>query len=590
MEDEVDQPSLRRSKRITAGIKTKDESYEWNFMNLSVSAAIDRFGQMASDACKDELFQLFVEKQALIPVRWEDLNAEQKKRVVRSHMFLREKYEDGSFVKMKARLVADGRMQDRNVYSDYSSPTAKTQSVMVCLKLAAVKGWDLLKLDVGGAFLCANMDDTEEVFMVLDKQLAEMSTEWVSGTKDFLRHDGKLIVRVDRAMYGLIQSAKLWYDELSGHLMRMGFKLVKGDQCVLVKQMQSGKYVIVILYVDDILVLSELSEDRHWVRSILTERYKKVSMEEGERLPYLGMTIVKCEFGYEMCMRSYINDVIKFYAKEKLREYIIPATNNLFSIDEKSEALVEKSKFHSVVAKLLYLGKRGRPDILMPVQFLCTRVQTPTKQDQLKLERILGYLQFTKSWTRSFVRSTYKRVETYIDASFATHQDGKGHSACVVMLGDTLVHEVCKKQKIVTKNSTEAELVALSDLLLEGELIEQFIIELGRLMEEDFVKDIHLIHQDNKSTMTMVISGGGKPRTKYMQVREEYVKERLQSGEVVLRYVNTKEMLADLLTKPLGGELYHSLTQKLLGGHRYECSNNRGAKEKPLTVSQVRAE
>jgi hypothetical protein len=37
-------------------------------------------------------------------------------------------------------------------------------------------------------------------------------------------------------------------------------------------------------------------------------------------------------------------------------------------------------------------------------------------------------------------------------------------------------------------------------------------------------------------------------------------------------------MLADLLTKPLGGELYHNLTQKLLGGHRYECLNNRGAK------------
>jgi hypothetical protein len=178
-------------------------------------------------------------------------------------------------------------------------------------------------------------------------------------------------------------------------------------------------------------------------------------------------------------------------------------------------------------------------------------------------------------------------VETYIDASFAAHKDGKGHSACVVMLGNTLVHEVCKKQKIVTKNSTEAELVALSDLLLEGELIEQFIMNLGHLMKEDFLKDVQLIHQDNKSTITMVTSGGGKPRTKYMQVREEYVRERLQSREVVLRYISTKDMLADLLTKPLGGELYHSLTQKLLGGHRYECLNNRGAKEKSDTVSQT---
>jgi len=56
------------------------------------------------------------------------------------------------------------------------------------------------------------------------------------------------------------------------------------------------------------------------------------------------------------------------------------------------------------------------------------------------------------------------------------------------MLGDTLVHEVCKK------NSTEAELVALADLLLEGELVEHFIMELGYLMDEDLVTDVHLVH------------------------------------------------------------------------------------------------
>jgi hypothetical protein len=59
-------------------------------------------------------------------------------------MFLKEKFEDGKFIKMKARLVADGRMQDRTVYTDFSSPTAKTRSVRTCLKLAAVEDWDLL--------------------------------------------------------------------------------------------------------------------------------------------------------------------------------------------------------------------------------------------------------------------------------------------------------------------------------------------------------------------------------------------------------------------------------------------------------------
>jgi predicted nuclease of predicted toxin-antitoxin system len=424
-EPTVHRPPLRRSERTTAGVKVRDDSYDWSFMNLSVAAALNEFGQVAKDACKNELVQLFTEKQALVPVKWENLNTTQRKKVVRSHMFLREKYKDGNFVKMKARLVADGRIQDRNVYNDYSSSTTKTQSVMMYLKLAAVKGWDLMKLDVGGAFLCADMDDTEEVYMMLDKQLSGMCADWIPEAKECLRDDGKLVVKVNHAMYGLIQSAKLWYKDLSGYLVSKGFKIVKGDDCVLVKRMQNGKYVVVILYVDDILVLSELSEDRKWVRSILVDKYDKVTCEEVERLPYLGMTIVKRSFGYELCMRSYIEEVIKFYGKEKLREYIIPATNNFFQVDESSEMLSEKSKFHSVMAKLLYLGKRGRPDILMPVQFLCTRVQAPTKQDVIKLERVLGYLQFSKSWTRSFDRSKFDRVVTYVDASFAVHSDGR---------------------------------------------------------------------------------------------------------------------------------------------------------------------
>jgi hypothetical protein len=73
----------------------------------------------------------------------------------------------------------------------------------------------------------------------------------------------------------------------------------------------------------------------------------------------------------------------------------------------------------------------------MPVQFLCTRVLNPTLEDERKLERALGYLKWTKSWTRAFDRSSFDRVVMYIDASFATHSDGKGQSACVVMLGDT---------------------------------------------------------------------------------------------------------------------------------------------------------
>jgi len=184
--------TTRRTTRHNAGVKRLDDSYEWNLMNLSLGAAIRNFGDKARDACKAELLQLFEEKKALRPVRWADLTQDQKESVIRSHMFLKEKYEDGKFVKMKGRVVADGRMQDRTIYTDYSSPTAKTRSVMTCLKLAAVKGWDLLKLDIAGAFLCAPIDDGQDVFMSLGPELAEKAVECMPYLEEFVDQQGRL--------------------------------------------------------------------------------------------------------------------------------------------------------------------------------------------------------------------------------------------------------------------------------------------------------------------------------------------------------------------------------------------------------------
>jgi hypothetical protein len=430
-----------------------------------------------------------------VPVKWENLNEMQKKKVVRLHMFLWEKYEDGKFIKMKRRIVADGRMQDRTIYTDYSSPTAKTRSVMTCLKLAAVQGWDLLKVDVGGAFLCASIDDSEEVFMQLDESLSTMAKDWIPEVAEFIRDDGKLIVRVDKAMYGLIQSAKLWYNTLTKFLKENGFNVCPSDECIMVKHTTGQEVIVVILYVDDILILSKLDADRKWVKDILERKYEKVTVTEGKRLPYLGMTVIKTVEGFEVSMKSYIEDILELYGK-KLREYVTPTKPNLFKLGE-GQPIVEKAKFHSMVAKLLYLGKRGRPDILLPVQFLCTRVKAPTTDDERKLEQVLGYLQLTKAWSKVFDKSPIERVCTYIDASFAIHPDGKSQSGCTVLLGNTLVHETCRKQKIITRNSTEAELVALSDHIQEGELIKGFLHDMEVLCGIEILNNVHLVYQDN---------------------------------------------------------------------------------------------
>ncbi len=232
---EETEPADGRPKRSTAGKKTLSEDYVWNFMNLSVKSGLKTYGGMAEKAREADLKQLFVDKKALIPVSWEDLSKEQRRRVIRSHMFLTKKYNDGVFEKLKSRIVADGRTQDRSIYTDHSSPTVKTSSVMTCLKLAATKGWKFMKNDVGEAFLCANIDDTEEVYLLLDRDITCLVKKWLPELKFNLRSNGKLVVRVAKAMYGLIQSALRWYKELTGFLEGKGFRKVSADGCILHK-------------------------------------------------------------------------------------------------------------------------------------------------------------------------------------------------------------------------------------------------------------------------------------------------------------------------------------------------------------------
>ncbi len=134
----------------------------------------------------------------------------------------------------------------------------------------------------------------------------------------------------------------------------------------------------------------------------------------------------------------------------------------------------DRKIFHWVVAKLLYLSKHARPDILMAVSFLCTRVTKATVKDQKKLEYLLGYLQAAKQEVLSLSPSGVLGVEAYVDTAFAPHADSKSHTGVAIFIGVVLVFAASWKQKCVTKSPTESELVALTDNIGFMELFEEF--------------------------------------------------------------------------------------------------------------------
>ena len=115
------------------------------------------------------------------------------------------------------------------------------------------------------------------------------------------------------------------------------------------------------------------------------------------------------------------------------------------------------------------------------------------------------------------------------------------------------------KQKIVTKSSTECEIVGVSDGLSQVIWTRDFLIAQGHSMAPA------TLYQDNTSTMAMIAKGRAtSERTRHVNIRYFFVKDRVDAGEIVIEHMPTRLMIADILTKPLQGELFREMRDALL--------------------------
>jgi hypothetical protein len=152
-------------------------------------------------------------------------------------------------------------------------------------------------------------------------------------------------------------------------------------------------------------------------------------------------------------------------------------------------------------------------------------------------------------------------MDTWIDASYAVHQDMKSHTGGAISLGRGAVMSKSSKQKLNTKSSTEAELVGASDYVPNS-------IWGGRFLEyQGYYLKKNNVHQDNQSAMKMERNGRSScgQKSRHIDIRYFFVKDRVDKGEIDILYCPTKMMVADFFTKPLQGALFRKLKAVIMG-------------------------
>ena len=285
----------------------------------------------------------------------------------------------------------------------------------------------------------------------------------------------------------------------------------------------------------------------------LTSIHGPLLVERGRQHTYLGIDLdYRVEGEVTVSMVPYMQEIVDEFPEDLSgKTSKTPAANHLFDVNPEPEFLDRKRAdiFHWTVAKLLWAILRAQPDILLAISFLTSWVKKPDIDDWEKLVRLLVYIQGSidlKLWLSS---SGMGIVKWWLDASFGTRDMRKSQTGKCLSMGEGAIFSFSKKEQLVTKSSTKAKLVAVDDVLPQDLWTRNFLLAQG------WAVNSNIVYQDNKSAILLETNGvaSSSKRTRHIDIRFYFVKDRIAAGELSIEFCPTDEMWGDYFTKPLQG-------------------------------------
>ncbi|KAL4291205.1 hypothetical protein GQ457_14G013760 [Hibiscus cannabinus] len=188
---------------------------------------------------------------------------------------------NGSIRRYKARLVTKGFTQTHGIdYIETFAPVAKLNTVRVLLSLAVNLDWNLHQMDVKNAFINGNLK--EEVYMKIPHGLSV-----VGGTKK--------VCRLNRSLYGLMQSHRAWFERFTKVLLKHNFVQSLADHTLFIKKNSVGKQILLLVYVDDIIITGDDKEGILLLKRLLTVEFETKDL--GKLRYFLGMEVARSPHG-----------------------------------------------------------------------------------------------------------------------------------------------------------------------------------------------------------------------------------------------------------------------------------------------------
>ncbi|GJX82229.1 putative ribonuclease H-like domain-containing protein, partial [Tanacetum coccineum] len=422
------------------------------------------------EATQDELLQFRLQKV------WRLVNLPKDKHAIGTKWSYRNKKDKrGILVRNKARLVAQGYTQEEGIdYDEVFAPVARIEAIR------------------GG--VCVPPPGFE------DPQFPDK------------------VYKVEKALYGLHQAPRAWYETLSTYLLENRFRRGIIDKTLFIKK-DKGDILLVQVYVDDIIFGSTKKSLCKEFKSLM---HKKFQMSSMRKLTFfLGLQVMQRDDGIFINQDKYVADILKKFDFSSVKTVSTPIeTNKALHKDERAED-VDVHLYRSMIGSLIYLTA-SRPDIMFAV---C-----------------------------ACARDSPFDLEAFSDSDYAgVSLDRKSTTRGCQFLGKRLISWQCKKQTVVANSTTEAEYVAAANCYGQVLWIQNQMLDYGF----NFMNT--KIYIDNESTICIVKNLVFHSKTKHIEIRHHFIRDSYKKKLIQVIKIHTDHNVADLLTKAFDVSMFNFL-------------------------------
>lgn len=472
---------------------------------------------------------------------------------------------DGEIDRYKVRYVAQGYNQIEGVdFNETFAPVAKTSSIRAMLALAAWHGLHVHQMDVETAFLNGDID--YPIFMRQPPGSIKPGTE-------------SMVCLLKKSIYGLKQSGRVWYQKMHDSLVNgHGFEAMQGDHCVYRRDdSSSGSVIWIALYVDDLLIMGNKLESVKIFKQHLSATFSMKDLGVAQFI--LGIQIQR-DLGagtLTISQGAYIRALTEKFGMSNSKPITTPMevkhglSHSQSPVTRLECEAMRSTPYMSAVGGIMYAMTSTRPDLAFSVAVLSQFGNNPGTSHWSAVKRVLQYMNCTadvgityRARPKDSPSNSKATLHGFCDADWASNLDNRRSiTGCIFILASGAISWAARSQPTVALSTVEAEYMsycmAAREVIWWRQLLNQLYYNPTNISSSSqTVKSLPatIIYADNQGAIALSKNPEFHQRTKHISVIWHFLREKVVSEELVLKYLSTHQMAADFLTKSLPREAH----------------------------------